>query len=80
MQNSLTALSAEVRYRHRDLETAAVDARLRRAVRSRRFRWLTSRDGDHLRSDVAELITDAAPHDSPQWPLRRRHPRRAVVR
>ena len=80
MQNSLTTLSAEVDYRRRDLEAAADDARLSRAVRPRRFRWPTSRDVDHLRSDVAELIAAETPHDSPQWSLRRRHPRRAGVR
>ncbi|HEX9334883.1 MAG TPA: hypothetical protein VF892_03315 [Pseudonocardiaceae bacterium] len=80
MLNSLGALSAQVRYHHRDLEADARRARLRRAARPRRFRWLTSRDADALRSDVAELIADSAPHDSPQWSLPSRHPRRAGVR
>lgn len=80
MQNSLTELSAQVRYRHRDLEAQADIARLRRAVRPRRLRWLTSRDADRLRSDVAELIAEGTPHDSPQWSLRQGRPRRAGVR
>lgn len=80
MQNSLDALSAQVRYHHRDLEAEANDARLRHAVRPRRFRWLTSRDAGSPRSDVAELIADTTLHDSPQWSLPQRHPRRAGVR
>jgi hypothetical protein len=77
MDNSLTA---QVRYHRRDLEADAARARLCRAVRTRRFRWLTSRDGAGLRSDVAELIADATPHDSPQWSPPAQRPRRAGVR
>jgi hypothetical protein len=80
MQNSLDVLSAQIRYHRRDLEAGAAESRVRRAVRPRRFRWLTSRDADHLRSDVAELIDAETPHDSPQWSLPPRHPRRAGVR
>lgn len=80
MQHSLDALSAQIRYHHRDRETEAEAARVRRAVRPRRFRWLTSRDADHLHADVAELIDAETPHDSPQWSLPQLHPRRAGVR
>jgi hypothetical protein len=74
------ALNAQVRYRQDDMRADADRARLGRVVRPRRFRWLTSRDADRLRSDVAELIIGAAPNDSPQWSLPGGQPRRAEVR
>jgi hypothetical protein len=41
---------------------------------------LTRRDSGRLRADVAELITGAAAHDSPQWSLPAGGPRSAGVR
>lgn len=79
MMNSLDALNAQVRYHRRDLEQAADRARLAAAARPRRFRILTSRDADRLRSDVAELIVGATPIDSPQWSLSTDRPRSAGV-
>lgn len=80
MMYSLDALSAQVRYHRRDLEAEADRARLCRALRSRRFRLLTRRDSARVRADVAELITGAAAHDSPQWSLPADGPRSAGVR
>ncbi len=64
MENSLDALRAQVRYRRHDLEVEAEQARLARAVRSRRGpRLFTRRDARRLHAEVAALVADAAPTD-----------------
>ena len=80
MLHSLEALRAEVRYRQRDLVADAARERLGRAARTRLFRWLTSRDAQRLRSDVAELIVGVQAPDSPQWSPESTPPHGAEVR
>ena len=81
MLHSLESLRAEVCYRQRDLVADAAQERLgRQAARTRLFRWLTSRDADRLRSDVAELIVGAGTPESPLWSPESTPPHGAEVR
>ena len=91
MLHSLETLRAEVQYHQRDLLADAARDRLGRGVRTRRFRWLTGRDAERLRSDVAELIVAARAPDSarpdscafairPQWSPEPTPPHGAEVR
>jgi hypothetical protein len=64
MENSLDALRAQVRYRRHDLEVEADQARLARAVRSRRGpRLFTRRDARRLHAEVTAFVAGAAPAD-----------------
>ena len=63
MENSLDALRAQVRYRRHDLEVEADQARLARAVRSRRARLFTRRDARRLHAEVAAFVAGAAHAD-----------------
>lgn len=80
MLQPLETLRAEVRYRQRDLEADAARERMGRAARTRLFRWLTSRDAERLRSDVAELIVGHQGPNSPQWSPESTPPHGAEVR
>ena len=80
MLHSLETLRAEVGYRQRDLVADAARERLARTARTRLFRWLTSRDAERLRSDVAELIDGVRGPDSPQWSAASKPPHGADVR
>ena len=64
MENSLDTLRAQVRYRRHDLEIEADQARLARAVRSRRGpRLFTRREARRLHAEVAAFVAGAAPAD-----------------